>query len=284
VLSYLERPPSPALKPYLECLWAVWDPRARLRREPDRIVPDGCPELIVHLADRFTRRVGRRWSRQPRVFLAGTLTRPWTIRAGRRVCSLGFRFRPGAVTALFDVTMTAATDNEVELAGLAGRTAARTLLRRLQAAPSLDEKLASADCWLAEQRRQPTRSVARRLARRAVGLILDTRGQGRIDDVAHTLGLSRRQLERAFLQALGIGPKLYARIARLNAVLATLDDGERGGAVDLALEAGYFDQPHLLRDFRALAGRPPGRGRDADGELARHFTHPERLRALFRGE
>lgn len=87
-----------------------------------------------------------------------------------------------------------------------------------------------------------------------------------------------------FARDLGIGPKLYARIVRLNAVLATLDDAERAKAVDLALDAGYFDQAHLLRDFRALAGRTPGAGREGDGEMARHFTHPERLRTLLIGD
>ena len=71
---------------------------------------------------------------------------------------------------------------------------------------------------------------------------------------------------------------------RLNAVLASFDEPERRAAVDLALQAGYFDQSHLLRDFRTLAGRTPRAGRLADGEMARHFTHPERLRWLFAGE
>ena len=87
-----------------------------------------------------------------------------------------------------------------------------------------------------------------------------------------------------FARDLGIRPKVYARIVRLNAVLATLDDAERARAVDLALEAGYFDQAHLLRDFRILAGRTPRAGRERDGEMARHFTHPERLKALLAGE
>jgi transcriptional regulator GlxA family with amidase domain len=106
----------------------------------------------------------------------------------------------------------------------------------------------------------------------------------RIDDVARALGWSRRRLERTFARELGIRPKLFARIARLNAVLAGLDAAERASAVDVALAAGYFDQAHLLRDFRRLAGRTPRASRERDGELACHFTHPERLRLLFAGE
>ena len=67
-------------------------------------------------------------------------------------------------------------------------------------------------------------------------------------------------------------------------MLAVLDAAERASAVDMALAAGYFDQAHLLRDFRGLAGRAPRASRERDGELARHFTDPERLRLLFAGE
>jgi hypothetical protein len=54
--------------------------------------------------------------------------------------------------------------------------------------------------------------------------------------------------------------------------------------VEWALEAGYFDQAHLARDFRAIAGRRASRPRERDGELARHFSDPERVLALLRGE
>ncbi len=79
----------------------------------------------------------------------------------------------------------------------------------------------------------------------------------------------------------GIPPKLFARIVRLNAFLERSGEGTRERMVDLALDAGYFDQAHLLLDFRVLAGRSPGRERGTDGDLARHFTLPARLRALF---
>jgi AraC-like DNA-binding protein len=281
VLSYVERRPSPPLREHLECLWAVWDDRPRPRREPERVVPDACPELIVHLADPFSRLVGGRWRVQPRVFLAGTLTRPWLLRAGRRVRTFGIRFRPGAAPRLLPVAMRQATDAETELSRIVGPAASADLVARFGRPGPRAARFRAAESWLLERLglgRRPGRSTA------AVARILATRGQARIIDVAKQLGTTARSLERAFAAELGIRPKLFARIVRLNAVLARLGEEDRQRAVDLALDAGYFDQPHLLRDFRSLAGRPVRSGSAADGELARHFTHPERLAVLLRGD
>ncbi len=280
-LRYVEHRPRPELRPYLECLWLAEDTRARSRL-PERVVPDACPELIVHLADRFTRQRGSRFVRQPRAFLAGTLTRPWLLRAGPRVVTLGARFRPGAVTALLPVSMPAATDRETELAAIVGRAAAEALVRSLADARGEKARFAAAEAGLVGRRRtgrpRPMEAAA------FVERVVRARGRQRIDEVARALGVTRRRLERVCARSLGIRPKLFARIVRLNAVLAGLDAPERASAVDLALEAGYFDQAHLLRDSRGLAGRTPRAGRDRDGELARHFTRPDRLRQLLAGE
>jgi AraC-like DNA-binding protein len=272
VLDYTEAPPPAPLTPYVECLWSVTGGDAI--RTPQRIVPDACPELILHVGDPFERWDGARWTRQPRVFLAGTLTRPWLVRPGRKVATYGIRFRPGRLGDLFPVSMAAMADREVPPRELGlrpprvGRTAPANRFEQLAA-------------WLtALVPRKPRHSTAAP----AVDAIRRSRGTTRIDDVAAELGWSRRRLERLFARDLGIAPKTYARIVRLQAVLARLDEAERAGMVDLALEAGYFDQPHLLREFRALAGRSPTVPRARDGELARHFTAPDRLRALLRGD
>lgn len=270
MLEYRERLPPRAAAGHVECVWAVWDrePRAGARA-PERIVPDGCPELIVHLADVFARRVGERWVPQPRLFLAGTLTRPWLLRPGRRVDTVGIRFRPGAAAAVLGMSLAGTADRELPLA--------LPILDVLRAHDGVDARLAAAGAWVASLRADAPAT------RPAVARIVAARGQLRIEALARELAVPRRTLERRFARELGVSPKTYARIVRLQAVLASLEAGERERAVDLALEAGYFDQPHLLRELRTLTGRRPRARRDADGELARHFTHPERLRALLAG-
>jgi AraC-like DNA-binding protein len=282
MLRYVEARPHPKLRPYLECVWEVTDPHSSQARGPERVVPDGCPELILHLGDLFARRVGGRWKVQPRAFLAGPLTRPWTLRAGRRVCTVGLRFRPGATTAPFPIDLHTTADREVPLAQLAGTEGARGLLEALGRAPTRTLRFQAAQEWL--RPRIPSSAPRGGDAREAVQLVLRAGGRRRVDEIAAALGWSRRRLERVFARHVGLRPKLFARIVRINAVLAGLDAGERAAAVDIALGAGYFDQAHLLRDFRALVGRTPRARRESDGELARHFTHPGRLRALLAGD
>ncbi len=72
------------------------------------------------------------------------------------------------------------------------------------------------------------------------------------------VGLHVRSLERLFVDQLGIAPKRLARLVRLRHVLGGLHSGGHRNLAELALACGYSDQPHLIRDFRALMGRRPG--------------------------
>ncbi len=99
--------------------------------------------------------------------------------------------------------------------------------------------------------------------RAAVAMLRAAEGQRSVAEVRAHVGLGERQLERLFLERVGVGPKALARVLRLQALVARLDRPptrapHRGlGLGDLAAELGYADQAHLVRDVRALAGVTP---------------------------
>lgn len=281
-VRYREYAPDPRLAMQVECYWDVRDPVAQATRKSERIVPDACPEFIIHLADPFRRRIGDRWISQRRMFLAGTLSRPWELKPGRRIDTVGIRFRPGAITCLFPIEMRSAADRETSLDAIVGVSGCRGLTRDLAAA-SGRERARCLDAWLVPRLDRPAPRGQDR-THESIRRILARRGRQRIEEVAAQVGISRRRLERLFARDLGIRPKLFARIVRLNAALARLEQGDREAAVNAALDAGYFDQAHMSRDFQAVAGRTPGARRSEDGALARHFTRPERILAWLAGE
>jgi transcriptional regulator GlxA family with amidase domain len=93
--------------------------------------------------------------------------------------------------------------------------------------------------------------------REAIASILQNGGQISVDRVAHDLGMSGRQLERRFMSDVGLGPKLLCRILRFQQVFRAVERSDVNWA-KIAVECGYFDQAHLIRDFRQFAGQSPG--------------------------
>jgi AraC-like DNA-binding protein len=89
--------------------------------------------------------------------------------------------------------------------------------------------------------------------------IAASQGQARVEPLMDETGWSRRHVTQRFRRQLGITPKAYARVVRFQHATALLTEQSAGRSLaDAAIEAGYYDQSHLTRDFVALAGIPPG--------------------------
>jgi AraC-like DNA-binding protein len=130
-------------------------------------------------------------------------------------------------------------------------------------------ELASADL-LRDRLSILERELLRRLDRRrderldgAIARIVAAQGTERVEDVARGIGISRQHLARQFLHHVGVSPKTFARVVRFTRVLRRLQANPDWA--DLAVAHGYYDQSHLIADFRELAGTTPG---------SFHFSNP----------
>jgi AraC-like DNA-binding protein len=137
--------------------------------------------------------------------------------------------------------------------------AATELHERLRAATTWPQRFALLDRVLARQAdldRQPPRDVvaAWRLLTRSGGTIPAAR-------LAAEVGWSPRYLQRRLIAETGLGPKTAARVTRFDRARRRLQrqaaTGRLAPLADLAAGCGYYDQAHLAREFRALAGCAP---------------------------
>jgi AraC-like DNA-binding protein len=278
-LRYVEQSAPPAIAAAVECVWTASDLRPRASRPPDRLLPDGCPELIVHTAGCYARRIGGRVVTQPAAFLAGTLSQPWIVQAPPRFATLGVRFRPGGLTALFGVSVDGTADREVRLRELPRAVAALVAAVRAARGPAAMRR--AAEAWLVAWVAARPGGLAAPACAAAVRVVHRRRGRIGVEALAAAVGLGRRRLERLFRRETALSPKQYIRIVRLNVLLRALDAPGRDALVDLAIDAGYFDQAHMARDFKALTARRASARRADDGELAVHLTRPARLALLL---
>lgn len=162
------------------------------------------------------------------------------------------QFKPGWAPALLGVGASQLTDHTVSLEALWG-SSARALLAELASADSAESLSARITQALAERLPHGSESASARLARRAVQLF--EQGEGRVEAVATRLGVTARHLRRAFTEAVGVGPKEFARGVRLRRALSHTTASPDWGRI--ACDAGYYDQAHLVGEFRELMGVTP---------------------------
>jgi AraC-like DNA-binding protein len=251
--------PRAELAPYVACVWYS-DERARREPRParERVLPTGRADLVVRLEGEPIRALAS--AQDPggtsvgHAAISGMRARHHVRDVARPSCTLGVHFRAGGLSALLGLPSDELAGRHTALAELWG-DAAHDMRERLRAQRGVRARLALLeDELLARRQCRPglPPQVARYLASFAAGEPLSVGAWTRAE------GQSRRHLSELFRRWVGLTPKLFARVQRFQAVVrrAAAAPGERW--TDLALACGYFDQSHLVRDFRELAGIAPG--------------------------
>jgi AraC-like DNA-binding protein len=238
---YREYAPPRALAEFVECFWQ--------RRLADRrldpigaIFPDGRVDVL--------------WSADGQIIVAGPATRSLPRPLTPPFAVIGARFHPGIGPALLGLPAHELVDLHVPLASLDSRPAC-----------ALEADLAGAG-----SAGQAVSAMAEGISRLAGAtgafdpLVLNAvrgldRPGARVGELARGLGVSERQLQRRFREAVGYGPKTLQRILRFQRALAELRRGreQSGGLAQVAAAAGYADQAHLTRESGRLTGFSPRR-------------------------
>jgi AraC-like DNA-binding protein len=249
-MAYRELLPHLALRPFVDRFWIEDGAAAPCEPAlPRRILPDGCIDLLLDVG-------------HGRAFLVGAMTRAVVIAGDQLSVTAAVRFRPGGAAPFLRRPAHELTDRQVTCAELDLAALVPPALGDLTDARVALEALQST--LLAQLRRLRDPAPDARIDHAVRSLLA---GAGSIDRLARTLGCTRQHLRRAFRAQVGIGPKHFDRVARLQRTLTRLQAARSRGLAEIALEAGYFDQAHMTSDFRALAGITPAGARQAAGSI-----------------
>lgn len=271
MLNYAELQATAPLDSLIRCFWFLSGDA--LGAEPQVVVPDGRLEIILHLADPFYRVDADGQHVQSRALLSGQLTAPITLCAAVATDIVGIRFRTAAARAVLALPLSELTDRVESLDAIAPKLAAS-----LYAAAQRTRTPAARVAALSHEL---TRFVARTPDALATAVIrsLDASEAPKVGMIADRFGVTARTLERKVRESTGLSPNVMRRVLRFRRAFRMLDDAPAGTWTRVALRAGYFDQAHLIRDFRQFAGAPPSEFFDAGPELARAILAGEEAAA-----
>jgi AraC-like DNA-binding protein len=272
------RPPSPALAPLVESLWYF---TGELPHARERILPSGAMQLLVNLhADELRAYDGDRVHVTRGAIVVGAHAHPFAIDTAAQRAIAGVNFRPGGAGP-FVGSCDELRGAHVDLDALWG-TAGATLRERLLEQPTPHAILRTLDAIVASSAKSLTVDG---LITHVVGAL--ERGASVATVLADTSTTPARLIRR-FAGAVGLTPKRFARVRRFNAVLVAIARGRPVPWAHLAVDCGYFDQAHMIGEFRAFSGltptsyRPRGAGDPHHVPLEEISNPPPPRRAMLR--
>jgi AraC-like DNA-binding protein len=248
--------PGPPLSDFIENFW-LYDYHSGLHVR-ERIFPSGTFELVFNLRDDELRLyyetdsdMGSRYSGS---LVSGPYNAFFITDRAEDFSVMGVHFRPGGAFPFLGVSAYEVADTHLDLATIWGRHAGE-IRERLASATPARERFRILENALRSRLRGHLEHHP------AVSLALDgfraNHSRGVVRKLARDAGLSDRRFIDVFRSEVGLNPKLFNRIERFQRVLARVDRVAEPEWDRLAVEHGYFDQSHLIRDFLEFSGFSP---------------------------
>jgi AraC-like DNA-binding protein len=257
-MRHARRRPAPELAPWIAHYWMIrWDLRGC---KP--YFAESLPHPNVHLIFENGSAV-----------VAGVQTHKFERLLEGQSQVFGVKFRAGGFRPFLNGPVATLADRIVTARKIFGR--AIDPLEELLLSPASDQrKITAANQFFSKRLSQADAAIA--LAGRLVERILGNSAIKTVDDLARDAAIGKRSLQRLFNEYVGVSPKWVIRRYRLHELLEQCNAGARLNWSELALDLGYFDQAHLINDFKSIVGYSPIEYRKF---VANNFRRDHRSRA-----
>lgn len=269
-MDYQQFDPSDSLKPFVKCFWTL-EAEATPSPERQRVIPDGCMEMIFNYGERFYQYPEDGSSiLQPQSFIFGQITSFLEIAPSGVTGLVAARFLPEGLAPFLDIPVSSLENKAVAIQDIFGKLGEELEKTVINSASNRERIELIENFLLAKLQTQDTID---NITRACVETILKTQGQLGVNELADKLNIHRRNMERRFETAVGMSPKQLSRVVRLQSALKLLEQKKYSNLTSLAYESGYYDQAHFIKDFREFTGISP----------RSFFADNLRLSALFIG-
>jgi len=254
-MSFNFAAPCQTLSPLVKQYWALDNIMEKGKYHSQRIIPTGLIELTIYLEDKPLALHGGEAVSDPS-FLSGQQNMPYDLKVSGHVSVFSITFHPQGAQMFFDIPMDEIIDQTVSLRHLQSDFIDQ-VEEDLYEAAGFSERVRVMDQFLIKllHLKQKHTEIPRLMS--VISQIDRTRGMISIDSLAKEACLSRKQFERVFKSGVGISPKRFLRIIRLQHAIFRKQTESGVSLTRLAYDCGYYDQSHMINDFKYLTGMSP---------------------------
>lgn len=261
--------PTAELAPYIHHYWMM-ETGSTENSLTERVIPNGAIELMLHYKAPFmVERPDGITFQQPCAFLSGISSTWVDVTAEASSGMIAVSFKLAAAYRFFNFPLLETAGGIIDLSDLSA-TYSQRISDRIYSANSLDERINIIEQeLLAVLHRNRTRSFPQ--AEAALAFLIQSGGAVDSRELADMFSTTTKSLERQFSTLIGKTPKQFGKIVRFKNVLKNFYSGKDTSLISLAHSKGYFDQAHLIKDFREFTGHTP------KDFFVRYFCDPEFL-------
>ncbi|KAA3440203.1 helix-turn-helix domain-containing protein [Rufibacter hautae] len=254
-VEILRHTATAALQPFITQYWSGTFRGKSTPTLRQKVLPSGYIELVLHLPKAHGPLKGNA-RRKPSIAFSffGFWTVPYVLQFKNEAETFGICFKPEALHAVFGVAAATLLNCPANLDEVLGASFS-AFCRKLGHLKTFEERVLAADAFFLNQ--VPANDVPPSFVQVAAHLIRCQEGGTSVERLSHEVCIGMRQLEREFKNKLGLSPKTYMRISRLNKVLQLITQNPSLSLAQLSYLGGYSDQAHFNRDFKQITGELP---------------------------
>jgi AraC-like DNA-binding protein len=244
-MEYRKFAPSAELTPFIECYF-VWEGEANESLDIQS-PPSSFNAMVFNYADCYEayQNDGLRMS-VPKAFVSGLFTSNYHLVLKGKIGIIGIVFRSSSLHNFFGLRMSHLVNSRMALELLLPDRA-ESLWASVKAGKTDEGRIKIVQAFLVSH--LPNAKAQLSIIDEAVELIDHLKGSISVETVAEQLKISRRYLEKKFLEKVGVSPKFYARIKRFSHLSNVLAHSPKVDWQDIVHQSGFHDQSHLVKEF-----------------------------------
>jgi AraC-like DNA-binding protein len=220
---------------------------------------EGCPEGVFELIFQSDNSVWQKdrcdgvWRQRDEAFVGGLHQQGFQLKLPPDTEIMSVRFKHGAFKYVFSGRLNDFMNQKVPITELWSREGVR-LQGKLKQCHDPISKLCTIAAFLEPKVHQRKHSVIDQ----TVHAILTSQGVVDMASLERQSALSTAQFRKRFREEVGLSPKKYAKVIKVNAILTALDAAQTSRKLtDIVYDFGYFDQSHFIKDFKSVVGKTP---------------------------
>lgn len=254
-MNYNISKPSVFLSQYVKQYWSLEICMPLGKEHIQRIVPSGLFEMIFYFGNK-PETTDPKKTINDNIILTGQLKNYHDIKVSGHLSLFAIYFLPHGLSMFLDLPIKELFDYSVPLR-LIIKDKVNQLEDDLSAAESFEQRISIAENFLIAQIQKNESKYSYDRIRRVINLINQAKGNLDIDELASDTFLSRKQFERIFSDFIGTSPKQFLKIVRFQNAIFEKSKNSEMNFTEIAYKCGYFDQSHMINDFKNLSGITP---------------------------